>query len=168
MKTPSLPATQAVRFLRRHRISFTPHLYPYQNRGGAMQAATALSLPPESVIKTLVFDAAGETVLVLEHGDREINTGQLARAMGVKRVAPCDVAMAEKKTGYRVGGISPFGTRQAMAVWSESSIFRLDRIFINGGKRGFLVEIQPIVLRDVLGAHPVQMASTGANQALSP
>lgn len=168
MKTPSLPVTQAVRFLRRHQIDFTPHLYPYQNRGGAMQAAAALGLPPESVIKTLVFDASGEAVLVLVHGDREINTRQLARAMGVKRVAPCDVAMAEKKTGYRVGGISPFGTREAMAVWSESSIFRLDRIFINGGKRGFLVEIQPKVLMDALGASPIQTTSTDPKQELSP
>ncbi|MBI9085114.1 MAG: aminoacyl-tRNA deacylase [Desulfobacterales bacterium] len=164
MKTPSLPVTLAVRFLRRHRIDFIPHFYPYQNRGGAMQAAEALGLPPESVVKTLVFDASGETVLVLMHGDREISTRQLARAMGVKRVAPCDVAAAERKTGYRVGGISPFGTREALAVWSESSIFKLERIFINGGKRGFLVEIQPKVLMDVLGAHPVEAAAAGPKQ----
>lgn len=165
MKKNSHPVTPAVRFLRRHNIEFAPHPYPYQDQGGAEQAASALGVSPETVIKTLVFDASGQPVLVLMHGDREVSTRQLARHLDVKRVSPCDKATAERKTGYRVGGISPFGTREAMPVWAESTIFDLDRILINGGKRGFLVEIDPSVLKEALGARPMEAAVTGTRQA---
>lgn len=165
MKKNSHPVTPAVRFLRRHRIEFTPHLYPYQDQGGAEQAALALGVSPETVVKTLVFDASGLPILVLMHGDREVSTRQLARHLEMKRIVPCDKATAERKTGYRVGGISPFGTREAMPVWTESTIFELDRIFINGGKRGFLVEIAPSALRETLGARAIQAAVSGPVQA---
>ena len=165
MKKNSHPVTPAVRFLRRQRIDFAPHLYPYQDQGGAEQAAHALGVSPETVIKTLVFDASGQPIIVLMHGDREVSTRQLARHLKVKRVVPCDKATAERKTGYRVGGISPFGTRETMPVWAESTIFELDRILINGGKRGFLVEIDPSTLKETLGARPMEAAVAGPGQA---
>ena len=165
MKKASHPVTQAIRFLRRHNVEFTPHLYSYQDKGGAPQAAQALGISPEAAIKTLVFDASGDTLLMLMHGDREVSTRNLARALGVKQVTPCPVPLAEKKTGYRVGGISPFGTKSAMPVWVESSILSLDRIYINGGKRGFLVEIEPTVLTEVLGARPVEAAVNAMEKA---
>jgi Cys-tRNA(Pro) deacylase len=159
MKKRKFPTTPAVRFLRQHRIDFHPHLYPYEERGGAMQAAAVLDLSPRSVIKTLVFDTSGnETILMLMHGDREVSTRRLGRALGVKHVSPCEPGSAEKHTGYKVGGISPFGTRQAMPVFAEASIFQLEHIYINGGKRGFLVEIAPRALRETLNARPVLAA----------
>ena len=136
------PVTPAVRSLRVGGIDFIPHLYRYEEHGGTHQAASILNVPEHEVIKTLVMEVDSRwKLLVLMHGDREVSTKQLARELGVKRVSPCDQMSAEKYTGYKVGGISPFGTKETLMVCVESSIMMLDKIFINGGKQGFMVEI---------------------------
>jgi Cys-tRNA(Pro) deacylase len=157
MSRPDYPITPAVRFLRAAEIPFEPRLYRYEEHGGTARAAAELGVPEHRIVKTLVFEADGQPCLVLMHGDREVSTRGLARALGAKRAAPCDVAIAERHTGYVVGGISPFGTRTRLRVLVESTILELDRICINGGKRGFLVEIAPAALA-VLDPTPVAVA----------
>jgi Cys-tRNA(Pro) deacylase len=147
------PVTQAVRSLRTGKIDFIPHPYRYEEHGGTHQAASILNVPEHEVIKTLVMEAdSRQQLLVLMHGDREVSTKKLACEIGVKRVSPCDPISAEKNTGYKVGGISPFGTRNTFPVYVESSIMMLGRIFVNGGKRGFMVEIDPC---DIEKAFPI-------------
>lgn len=142
------PVTPAVRWLREKKVEFTPHLYDYEERGGTKRSAAALGVDEHAVIKTLVMETdARVPLIVLMHGDCEVSTKKLARHMKVKSVAPCDPATASRHTGYMVGGTSPFGTRSRLPVYVERSIFELSRIHINGGKRGFLVEIEPRVLR---------------------
>ncbi len=144
MNTRNLPVTSAMRYLREHNVSFVPHPYTYEEHGGTALAAAELGIDEHSVIKTLVFQTnAGKPLLVLMHGDREVSTKQLARFLGVKGVTACDPATAQRHTGYMVGGISPFGTRSPLPVYVESTVFNLPKIYINGGKRGLLVEIQP-------------------------
>jgi len=153
------PVTAAVRALRAGRIDFIPHLYAYEEHGGTHQAASALNVTEYEVIKTLVMEIdSRQPLLVLMHGDREVSTQRLARELDVKRVNPCDSTSAQKYTGYKVGGISPFGTRKPLPVYVESSIFMLDRMFINGGKRGFMVEIDPHDLQKVLSIKEVNIA----------
>ncbi|MDH3566874.1 MAG: aminoacyl-tRNA deacylase [Desulfobacteraceae bacterium] len=153
------PVTAAVRALRAGKIDFIPHLYPYEEHGGTHQAALALNVREYEVIKTLVMGIdSRRPLLVLMHGDREVSTQRLARELDVKRVNPCDSTSAQKYTGYKVGGISPFGTRKPLPVYVESSIFMLDRMFINGGKRGFMVEIDPHDLQKVLSIKEVNIA----------
>ena len=153
------PSTPAVHFLRAHKIEFEPRLYPYEEHGGTQRASEMLGTPEHNVIKTLVMETdAHRPLLVLMHGDREVSTKNLARAIGAKHVAPCEVAAAQKHTGYSVGGISPFGTRTQMPVYVEETIFLLDRICINGGRRGFLVEIDPADLRKALTVQEVNVA----------
>ena len=148
------PVTQAVRSLRTGKIDFIPYLYRYEEHGGTHQAASILNVPEHEVVKTLVMEVDSRwQLLVLMHGDREVSTKKLACELGVKRVSPCDPISAEKHTGYKVGGISPFGTKESLMVCVESSIMMLDRIFINGGKQGFMVEIDP---RDLEKALPVK------------
>lgn len=142
------PITPAVRFLREKKIEFVPHLYDYVEKGGAKESARQLGIDVHSVIKTLVFETNEKRPLVvLMHGDREVSTKSLARHLGVKSVEPAPPEKASKLTGYLVGGTSPFGTRTKMPVYAERTIFGLERIWINGGKRGFLVEIDPDALR---------------------
>jgi len=142
------PITPAVRLLKEWRISFLPHRYPFVERGGTKHASLFLKVSEHAVIKTLVMETEShQGCLVLMHGDSDVSTKQLARILGTKRVSPCDVATAQKLTGYQVGGISPFATRRKLPVYVEGSIFSLERIYINGGKRGFLVEIDPEDLR---------------------
>lgn len=153
------PVTQAVRALRAGKIHFIPHLYVYVAHGGTHQVAMIFDVPEHEVIKTLVMEIdSKQPLLVLMHGDREVSTKRLARELGVKRVSPCDSTSAQKYTGYTVGGISPFGARKPMPVCVESSILELDRIFINGGKRGFMVEIDPRDLRRILPIQEVGVA----------
>lgn len=153
------PVTQAVRSLRTGKIEFIPHVYQYEEHGGTHQAASILNVPEHEVIKTLVMEVdSRHQLLVLMHGDCEVSTKQLARELGVKRVSPCDPESAEKYTGYKVGGISPFGTRKSLTVCVESSIMMLDRIFVNGGKQGFMVEIDPHDLQKVLSVKEVNVA----------
>jgi Cys-tRNA(Pro) deacylase len=153
------PVTPAVRSLRAGSIDFIPHLYQYEEHGGTHQASSILSVPEHEVIKTLVMEVdSRRQLLVLMHGDREVSTKQLARELGVKRVSPCDPVSAEKHTGYKVGGISPFGTQKSLPVYVESSIMKLDRIIINGGKRGFMIEIDPCDLEKVFPVKKVNVA----------
>lgn len=153
------PVTPAVRFLRDKKIEFAPHLYEYEERGGTKHSAQSLGVDEHAVIKTLVFETdARKALLVLMHGDRQVSTKGLARHLKTKSVQPCAPEQAQKHTGYLVGGTSPFGTRTALPVYTEKSIFELEKIYINGGKRGFLVAIEPQALRAVLEVIEVEVA----------
>jgi len=137
------PVTPAIRALRAAGVPFTPHLYDYVERGGARASAAALGVPLHQVLKTLVFeDEAGAPLIIVTHGDQEVAPGRLAKLAGVKRLRPCDPAVAERHTGYKVGGTSPFGTRKALPIWLAQSVRALETVYLNGGKRGFLVELQ--------------------------
>lgn len=147
------PVTQAVRFLREKKVEFVPHLYDYVEKGGARESARQLGIDVHAVIKTLVFETnERKPIVVLMHGDREVSTKSLARHLGVKAIEPVTPERATKLTGYLVGGTSPFGMKTRMPVYAERTIFGLDRIWINGGKRGFLVEIRPEVLQFLVAA----------------
>jgi Cys-tRNA(Pro) deacylase len=153
------PVTPGVRFLREKGISFAPHIYTYEEHGGTKLSATALGVPEHEVVKTLVFETdLRRPLLVLMHGDLEVSTKELARIVGVKRVEPCDSGSAQRATGYVFGGTSPFGTRTQLPIYAEKSIFALPKIYINGGKRGFLVEVDPGILKSVLHATEVEVA----------
>ena len=162
MDKTKYPVTPAVRLLRARRVEFAPHLYDYAEKGGAERAAAELGVSEHAIVKTLVMETdARQPLLILMHGDREVSTKQLARAMGARQVAPASTDVAQKATGYMVGGISPFGTRAALPVYVEKTVFALPKIFINGGKRGFLVEIEPQALRAVLSVKEVEVAVGG-------
>ena len=151
MAKPELPMTSAVRALLDKKVEFQPHFYTYEEHGGTKLSAEALDVPEHQVVKTIVMETdEKKPLLVLMHGDREVSTKQLARLLQVKRIGPCDQAAAQRHTGYLFGGTSPFGTRQHLPVFAERSIFSLPRIFINGGKRGFLVELTPSDLKKVI------------------
>lgn len=138
------PVTPAVRLLREKKVEYTEHLYEYEERGGTAVSARELNVPEHAVIKTLVMeDEAKRPLIVLMHGDLEVSTKNLARVIGRKTVAPCSPDSANKHTGYLVGGTSPFGAKKQLPVYMEKTILDLDRIYINGGKRGFLVGMSP-------------------------
>lgn len=159
MATPDLPVTTAIRMLRDLKLPYTPHLYPFEEHGGTGHAAASLGVDEHRVIKTLVMQTDDRrTIIVLMHGDREVSTKQLARAIGAKRVEPCDPSVVTRVTGYMVGGVSPFGTRTRLPVYAEKTIFDLPTLFINGGKRGFLVEITPAHLTTALAPTRVDVA----------
>lgn len=144
------PVTTAVRFMRERKVEFTPHLYEYVEKGGTGESARQLGVDEHAVIKTLVFETSEKKpLIVLMHGDREVSTKNLARHLGVKSVEPATAEMATKVTGYQFGGTSPFGTKIKLPVYAERTIFELDRMYINGGKRGFLVELDPTVLHSL-------------------
>ena len=152
MSKPDYPVTPAVRFLRAARAAYTPRLYPYEEHGGTAHSAACLNVPEHQVVKTIVLqNEAKKGLIVLMHGDRQISTRNLARQLGMKHIEPASPQQAAKWTGYLVGGTSPFGTKTALPVFVERSIWDLDTIYINGGKRGFLVEISPQVLHTL---HP--------------
>ena len=143
------PITMAVRVLRDNSVEFTHHLYEYEERGGTTVSARELGVDEHAVIKTLIMeDDQKKPMIVLQHGDREVSTKNLARQLGVKSIAPCTPAVADRHSGYQVGGTSPFGTKRAMPVYMERSIAELPKIYVNGGKRGYLVGIAPV---DVIG-----------------
>jgi Cys-tRNA(Pro) deacylase len=159
MARTEFPMTTAIRALREKKIEFLPHLYTYEEHGGTKLSADALGVPEHEVVKTLVMETdEKKPLLVLMHGDREVSTKQLARLLGVKKVEPCDAPTAQRHTGYVFGGTSPFGTRQPLPVYVERSIFDLPRIFINGGKRGFLVEVDPVSLKKAVDITEVDVA----------
>jgi Cys-tRNA(Pro) deacylase len=134
----------AVRALRAAGVAFVPHVYPWEPRGGTQASSAALGIPEHAVIKTLIFETdRREPLCILMHGDREVSVKELARAIGTKAVTPCAPDVAERHSGYHVGGTSPFGLRRAMPVYMQSTIRELPRMFINGGARGFLVELDP-------------------------
>lgn len=151
MSKPSTPSTPAIRTLRERQIPFVEHLYRYEDRGGTKVAAAALGVDEHAVIKTLVMeDEDAGPLIVLMHGDRDVSTKLLARAIGCKTIAPCKPEAATRHTGYLVGGTSPFGTRKAIPVYVERTILDLPRVYLNGGSRGLLVEIDPAHLVRVL------------------
>jgi Cys-tRNA(Pro) deacylase len=140
----AVSATPAIHFLRKHGVEFTEHEYRYEARGGTRVSARELGVDEHAVIKTLVMeDQQKQPLIVLMHGDLEVSTKQLAREVGKKAIQPCAPGVAERHTGYQVGGTSPFGTRKALPVYMEASILELRRVLINGGRRGFLVAIAP-------------------------
>jgi Cys-tRNA(Pro) deacylase len=152
------PITAAVRHLRGKKVDFVPHIYEYVEKGGTSESANQLRVDEHSVIKTLVFETSEKKPLVvLMHGDREVSQKNLARLLNVKTVEPASVERAMKWTGYQFGGTSPFGLKMQMPVHVEKTIFDLDKIYINGGKRGFLVEIEPKILNEVLETIEVEV-----------
>ena len=154
------PVTMAVRVLRQHAVEFTPHLYKWEPHGGTRASAEHLGVDEHQVIKTLIFDDDSRKPLcILMHGDREVSAKNLARQIGAKSVAPCAPAVADRHSGYQVGGTSPFGLKRGMPVYCEQSIAELPRIYINGGARGFLVGIQPGELVRVLAPVMVNVAT---------
>ena len=153
------PVTAAVRYLREKGVEFTPHLYEYVDKGGTRESARHLGVDEHSVIKTLVFETnERKPLIVLMHGDMQVSTKNLARLIGVKSVEPATPERASKWTGYLVGGTSPFGTKTEMPIYVEETILDLDKIYINGGKRGFLVEIEPDALAELLNIEGVVIA----------
>ena len=151
--------TPATAWLRAHAVVFSEHPYEYVEHGGTEESSRQLGVPLHEVVKTLVMeDQRGQPLVVLMHGDCEVSTKNLARSIDAKAVAACKPDVAERHSGYQVGGTSPFGLRKAMPVYVEESILSLPRIYINGGRRGYLVGIAPGVLVDLLGASAVQCA----------
>ena len=151
--------TLATQFLRRSGVAFTEHVYEYVEHGGTEESARQLGVPEHEVVKTLVMqDERAQPLIVLMHGDKQVSTKNLARQIGAKSVEPCKPEVAQRHSGYLVGGTSPFGTKKAMPVYVEASVLQLARICINGGRRGYLVGIEPAVLTRLLGAKPVECA----------
>jgi Cys-tRNA(Pro) deacylase len=154
------PVTSAVRQLRSAGVEFTDHLYEYEEKGGTAVSARELRVDEHSVVKTLVMeDEARNPVIVLMHGDKQVSAKELARVLGVKTIQPCSPETANRHTGYLVGGTSPFGTRKRLPVYVEKSILDLPRIYINGGKRGYLVGLAPSDAMALLNAMPVTVAT---------
>jgi Cys-tRNA(Pro) deacylase len=152
-------ATPAIHLLKQHHVPFTEHEYRYEERGGTAVSSRELGVDEHLVIKTLVMeDERQQPLIVLMHGDKEVSTKNLARQIGRKTVAPCAPDVAQKHTGYLVGGTSPFGTRKEMPVFLERSIAHLDRIYVNGGRRGFLIALAPPDLMRVLSPTLVDAA----------
>ncbi|NIF73093.1 aminoacyl-tRNA deacylase [Burkholderia sp. Ap-962] len=159
-KSRHVSETPATQWLRRQGVAFGEHTYDYVEHGGTGESARQLGVNEHAVVKTLVMeDEQARPLVILMHGDRTVFTKNLARQIGAKRVEPCKPEVANRHSGYLVGGTSPFGTRKAMPVYVESSVLALPSILINGGKRGYLLSLAPAVLTDVLGAKPVQCAS---------
>ena len=153
--------TPATQLLKAHKVVFTEHPYPYLEHGGALHSAAVLGFDPFMVIKTLIMqDHDAKPLVVLMHGNRKVSTKNLARQVGAKSVEPCAPEVANRHSGYLVGGTSPFATRRSMPVYIEASILTLPKILINGGRRGYLVGIAPLVCVDLLSAKVVQCAFT--------
>ena len=159
-KDKHISATPATEWLRAQAVAFSEHPYDYVEHGGTAESAKQLGVDEHAVVKTLVMqDDRSEPLIVLMHGDRQVSTKSLARAIGVKSVEPCKPEVAQRHSGYLVGGTSPFGTRKAMRAFVEASVLALPRIYINGGRRGYLVGIEPAVLTERLGARTVHCAN---------
>ncbi len=162
MSKEKFPVTPAIRLLRGQKAEFSEHLYPYEERGGTAVSARALGVDEHCVIKTLVMeDDRGNPLLILMHGDREVSTRELARCLGARAVQPCSPETANRHTGCLVGGTSPFATRKPLPVYIEASILELKRIYVNGGKRGFLVSMDPRTVQELLKATMVEVAIGG-------
>ncbi len=158
-KKAHVSETPATALLRAQGVAFTEHPYEYVEHGGATHSADMLGCGPFAFVKTLVMqDDAGKPLIVLMHGNRKVSTKNLARQIGAKSVEPCALEVANRHSGYLVGGTSPFGTRRDMPVYIEQTVLDLPRIAINGGRRGYLIGIDPQVCVQVLGARPVQCA----------
>lgn len=159
MSKDKAPVTAAVRALRAAGVPFTDHPYEYEERGGTAVSARELGVDEHAVIKTLVMeDQDRQPLIVLMHGDKQVSTKELARQLGRKSIQPCSPETASRHTGYLVGGTSPFGTRKPLPVYAERSVLALPRIYINGGKRGYLVGMTPADVGKVLDLEPVDVA----------
>lgn len=153
------PSTNATRLLKAKGVAYSEHLYRYEDHGGTRVSARELGVDEHAVVKTLVFeDDRRQPLIILMHGDREVSAKELARQAGVRSVQPCRPEVADRHSGYQVGGTSPFGTRKVMPVWVEASILELPRIYLNGGSRGFLVGMDPADLPQVLAFTAVKVA----------
>ena len=154
--------TPATTFLKAHGVGYTEHVYEYEEHGGTQVSSRSLGVPEHEVVKTLVMqDENAKPLVVLMHGDREVSTKNLARQVGVKRVEPCRPEVAQRHSGYQVGGTSPFGTRKRLPVYMERSILELPKIYINGGRRGFLVGMAPGEIVRTLAPQLVEAALAG-------
>lgn len=159
MAGKNIPVTAAIRVLREYAVDFAPHEYEYVEQGGTAASSSALGVPEHAVVKTLVMeDDERRPLIVLMHGDKQVSTRNLARAIGARSVQPCKPEVAEKHSGYRVGGTSPFGTRRAMPAYLERTVLDLPRVWINGGRRGLLVSLAPSELVRVLAPTLVDVA----------
>ncbi len=157
--SPRVSETPATTWLRKHGIAFVEHTYEYVEHGGTAVSSQSLGVPEHQVVKTLVMqDEHGKPLIVLMHGDRKVSTKNLARQADRKRIEPCTPEVAQRHTGYQVGGTSPFGLRKPMPIFIQRTVLDLGRIFVNGGRRGFLVELSPAVLAGALGAVAVNCA----------
>jgi Cys-tRNA(Pro) deacylase len=162
MAHDKLPVTAAVRLLKEHGVAFTEHIYTYEERGGTAVSSRELGVPEHAVVKTLVFeDADGRPFIILMHGDRQVSAKNLARRLGTKNVQPCKPEVANRHSGYLVGGTSPFATRKPMPVYVEKTILGLPTIYINGGRRGYLLGVRPDDAVRVLGAEIVEVGIPG-------
>ncbi|CAJ91737.1 Cys-tRNA(Pro) deacylase [Cupriavidus necator] len=158
-KTRHVSETPATQYLRKHGVAFGEHPYDYVEHGGTGESARQLGVPEHDVIKTLIMeDERAQPLVVLMHGDCSVSTKNLARQAGRKSVQPCKPEVAQRHSGYMVGGTSPFGTRKRMPVYVESTVLELARIYINGGRRGYLVSVDPKLLPMLVDAQPVQCA----------
>lgn len=155
----AFPVTPAIHFLRKHGVTFEPHLYKYEERGGTSVSSRELGVAENSVIKTLIMETdKKDPLVVLMHGDKQVSTKSLARQIGVKSISPCSPETANRHSGYVVGGTSAFGLRRSMPVYMERTIAELERIYINGGGKGFLVSLSPLDLMRILNPTLVDAA----------
>jgi len=158
MNKLEIPVTQATRLLKDKKINFIPYVYEYEEKGGTAQTAEVLNVPEYNVIKTLVLQTdTNKIFIMLMHGDYEVSLKELARILDVKTITPCEPKTAQNATGYLFGGTSPFGTRKMLPLYAESTIFDLDKIYINGGKRGFIIEIDPQILKIIFDLEMVDV-----------
>lgn len=158
-KNPHVSETPATAFLRQCGVAFTEHVYDYVERGGTEESSRQLGVPERQVIKTLIMqDERAQPLIVLMHGDKQVSTKNLARQIGAKSVQACTPEVAQRHSGYQVGGTSPFGVRKPMPVYVEQTVLALPSICINGGRRGYLVELVPQLLTDLLHATAVSCA----------
>ncbi len=151
--------TPATAFLAQEKVAYTEHVFEYVDHGGTSATSGALGIPEHEVVKTLVMETeTGDPLVVLMHGDRKVSTKELARQAGVKRISPCKPEVAQRHSGYLIGGVSPFGTRKGMPVYAERSIFALSRLYINGGRRGYILGMDPADLARLLSPVLVDVA----------
>ena len=159
-KAKHVSETPATQFLRKHQVSFGEHPYDYLEHGGTGESARQLGVDEHHVVKTLVMeDEHAKPLIVLMHGDRTVSTKNLARQIGAKRIEPCKPEVANRHSGYLVGGTSPFGLKKAMPVYVEAGVLEIGTIYLNGGRRGYLLSLAPAVLLQLLKAQPVHCAS---------
>jgi Cys-tRNA(Pro) deacylase len=168
-KEKHVSETPATQFLRQHHIPFTEHPYQYVEHGGATEAAMQLGVDLHQVAKTLIMeDEHARPMIVVMHGDCEVSTKNLARQIDVKKVSPCTVETAQKHSGYLVGGTSPFATRKRMPVWVEASLLEFPVLYLNGGRRGYLIGVPAATLTGLLGAKPVTVGLSGKSRVSGP
>ncbi len=159
MARDKVPSTPAIRMLKKHKVKFIPHPYKYEDKGGTRVSSRELNIDEHEIIKTLVMEDEKQTpLIILMHGDCEVSLKHLARQMKVKKISPCTADKADSLTGYQIGGISPFGTRHPLPVYMEETISTLERVVINAGRRGLLVELSPQDLTIILKPIPVSVA----------